>query len=79
MSDKDNKADKEKEKEESVVLRVAEAYHRDAGRGIARIDTDTMRKLGVVSGDVVEIEGKNIATAIVWPGYAPDSGKSIIR
>ncbi len=73
------KGKEEKEGDEAVVLRVAEAYHRDAGRGIARIDTETMRKLGVVSGDVVEIEGKNVATAIVWPGYAPDSGKSIIR
>lgn len=67
------------EKEKSMILRVAEAYHRDAGRGIARIDTETMRNLGVVSGDVIEIEGKNIATAIVWPGYSPDSNKSIIR
>ncbi len=69
----------EEEKEDSVVLRVAEAYPRDAGRGIARIDAVTMRKLGVVSGDVIEIEGKNIATAIIWPGYSPDSNKSLIR
>ena len=69
----------EGEKEDSVVLRVAEAYPRDAGRGIARIDAATMRKLGVVSGDVIEIEGKNIATAIIWPGYSPDSNKSLIR
>ncbi len=66
-------------KDKSVPLKVAEAYHRDAGRGIARIDAETMRKLGVVSGDVIEIEGKSIATAIVWPGYSPDSNKSIIR
>ena len=64
---------------ENLILRVAEAYHRDAGRGISRIDTEAMRKLGVVSGDVIEIEGKNIATAIVWPGYSPDINKSIIR
>ncbi|MGB2842558.1 MAG: CDC48 family AAA ATPase [Halobacteriota archaeon] len=70
--------DKE-ENEKSAILRVAEAYHRDAGRGIARIDAETMRELGVVSGDVIEIEGKNIATAIVWPGYSPDRGKSLIR
>jgi len=69
----------EGEEEKSAVLRVAEAYHRDAGRGIARIDTETMRKLGIVSGDAIEIEGKNVATAIVWPGYSPDSNKSIIR
>ncbi len=68
-----------KEKEKSVILRVAEAYHRDAGRGIARIDTETMRKLGLIPGDVVEIEGRSIATAIVHPGYSTDSGKSIIR
>jgi len=69
----------QEENEKSAILRVAEAYHRDAGRGIARIDAETMRELGVVSGDVIEIEGKNIATAIVWPGYSPDSGKSLIR
>jgi transitional endoplasmic reticulum ATPase len=69
----------EEDKEKSVVLRVAEAYHRDAGRWIARIDTETMRSLGLIPGDVIEIEGKSIATAIVHPAYSPDSGKSIIR
>jgi transitional endoplasmic reticulum ATPase len=67
------------EKEQSVILRVAEAYHRDAGRGIARVDAETMRKLGLIPGDVVEIEGRSIATAIVHPGYSPDIGKAIIR
>jgi transitional endoplasmic reticulum ATPase len=65
--------------ERSVVLRVAEAYHRDAGRGIARVDTETMRMLGLIPGDVVEIEGRSVATAIVHPGYSPDIGKSILR
>ncbi len=74
MKDRDDEG-----KDKSVTLKVAEAYHRDAGRAIARIDAETMRKLGVVSGDVIEIEGKSIATAIVWPGYSPDSNKSIIR
>ncbi|MDY6965353.1 MAG: CDC48 family AAA ATPase [Halobacteriota archaeon] len=62
-----------------ITLRVAEAYHRDAGRGIARIDMNSMEKLGLVSGDIIEIEGKSTASAIVWPGYADDNGKSIIR
>jgi transitional endoplasmic reticulum ATPase len=83
MKDRDDEGE-----DKSVTLKVAEAYHRDAGRAIARIDAETMRELGVVSGDVIEIEGKNIATAIVckniataivWPGYSPDSNKSIIR
>jgi transitional endoplasmic reticulum ATPase len=69
----------EEEKDKSVILRVAEAYHRDAGRGIARIDTETMRTLGLIPGDVIEIEGRSIATAIVHPGYTPDSGKAIVR
>lgn len=69
----------EEEKDKSVILRVAEASHRDAGRGIARIDTETMRILGLIPGDVIEIEGRSIATAIVHPGFAPDTGKGIIR
>ncbi|MHC1566579.1 MAG: CDC48 family AAA ATPase [Candidatus Syntropharchaeia archaeon] len=66
-------------KEREVILRVAEAYHRDAGRGIARVDLEVMQKLGLTSGDIIEIEGKDIATAIVWPGYADDAGKGLIR
>ncbi len=64
---------------DGVTLRVAEAYYRDVGRGIARIDPDVMEKLGLQSGDVVEIVGKNSVPAIVWPGYPEDRGKGIIR
>jgi len=64
---------------EEVTLKVVEAYHRDAGRGIARIDMDTMRQLGLVSGDIVEITGHNRAAAIVWPAYPEDRGLGIIR
>jgi len=69
----------DEEKAKSAILRVAEAYHRDAGRWIARIDTETMRAIGLIPGDVIEIEGKSMATAIVHPAYSPDSGKAIIR
>lgn len=62
-----------------VTLRIQEAYHRDVGRGIARIDMETMRKLGLVSGDIIEIEGKGAtATAVVWPGYPSEEGKGVI-
>jgi len=64
---------------EEVTLKVVEAYHRDAGRGIARIDMDTMRQLGLVSGDIIEITGHNRAAAIVWPAYPEDRGLGIIR
>ncbi len=62
-----------------VSLRVAEAYYRDVGRGIARIDPLVMEDLGLQSGDVIEIIGKNNVPAIVWPGYPEDRGKGIIR
>lgn len=64
---------------EEMILQVAEARHRDAGRSIARIDVAEMHKLGLVSGDIIEIEGKKTASAIVWPGYPEDSGKGLIR
>jgi len=64
---------------EEAYLRVAEAYHRDVGRGIARIDPEVMEKMGLQSGDIIEIIGKNRVPAIVWPGYPEDRGKGIIR
>lgn len=64
-----------------ITLRVAEARHRDVGRGIARIDAEAMQRLGLVSGDIVEIRGRGggVAGAIVWPGYPEDSGKGMVR
>ncbi len=67
------------EEKKEITLRVAEAYYRDVGRGIARIDPEVMAKLGLQSGDVVEIIGKSSVPAIVWPGYPEDRGKGIIR
>jgi transitional endoplasmic reticulum ATPase len=58
---------------------VLEAYTRDVGRGIARIDYDTMDSLAVSTGDVVEIRGKRRTTAKCLPLYPSDEGKGIIR
>lgn len=58
---------------------VKEAAHNDASRGIARLSVDVMKKLGLVSGDVIEIVGKKNAAAIVWPGFAEDIGFAILR
>lgn len=64
---------------EKVTLRVAEAHHRDAGRDIARIDRDIMEKLGILSGDVILVIGKEKACAIAGPGYPEDEGQELIR
>lgn len=61
-----------------IPLRVAEAYHRDAGKGIARIDSGAMRRLGLDNGGVVEIRGKDKVYAIAWPG-SPEDDRDIIR
>jgi len=62
-----------------VQLRVGDAKQRDVARGIARIDQQTMEKLQVSAGDVIEIIGKKRTSAIAWPAYSEDQGKGIIR
>jgi transitional endoplasmic reticulum ATPase len=62
-----------------IELRVAEAQSRDVGRGIARVDPQIISKMGWVSGDAVEIEGKRKTFALLWPGLQSDSGRGIIR
>jgi len=64
---------------DSAEVTVKEAYLGDPGRGIARISLDVMKSLGLVSGDVIEIEGRKKATAVVWPGYPEDTRKAVIR
>ena len=44
---------------------VREAARDDAGRGIARVSIDIMRALGLVSGDVIEIQGKKKAELLL--------------
>jgi transitional endoplasmic reticulum ATPase len=64
---------------QELTLRVAEAYHRDAGCDIARIDRDFMDRLGVDRGDILEIAGEKSAYAIVRPGYPGDTGTDLLR
>ena len=62
-----------------VQLRVEDARQRDVYRGIARIDQQTMQKLGISAGDVIEIVGKRNTAAIAWPAYSEDQNRDIIR
>ncbi len=64
---------------QEVTLRVAEAYHRDVGKDIARIDRDFMDRLGISAGDVIEIAGSEKAYATVLPGYPGDAEADIVR
>lgn len=61
-----------------IQLRIAEAYHKDAGKGVARIGADSFASLSLQNGGVVEINGKDKIYAIAWPGN-PDDPQDIIR
>lgn len=64
---------------ESVNLKVLEAYTRDVGRGVARVDYDVMDSLGASTGDVLEVRGKRKTVAKCLPLYPSDEGRGIIR
>jgi transitional endoplasmic reticulum ATPase len=66
--------------EKEVRLKVGELTAREeAGRGIVRIDTSTMNKLGIKEGDVVEIEGTKKTGAIAVRAYPADVGLNLVR
>ncbi|MEM3369913.1 MAG: CDC48 family AAA ATPase [Candidatus Micrarchaeia archaeon] len=60
-------------------LFVAEALKTDVGRGIVRLDSETMNKLALTTGDIIEIKGKKTTVAIVWPAHPHDEGHKLIR
>ncbi|MFP3309063.1 MAG: CDC48 family AAA ATPase [Nitrososphaeria archaeon] len=64
---------------DSVTLRVMEAYTRDVGRGVARVDYEVMDTLGASTGDVLEIKGRKRTVAKCLPLYPSDEGRGFIR
>ncbi len=64
---------------EEIKLRVAEALKVDVGRGIVRFDKQYQRKLGVSTGDIVELIGSRSTAAIVANAHPDDRGLDIIR
>jgi len=64
----------------NLSIRILEAYSRDVGRGVARIDYESMDALNASTGDVIEIKGnKRRTVAKCLPLYPSDEGKGIIR
>ena len=64
---------------DDVVLKVSEAYTRDVGRGIARVDYVALDALEASTGDTIEINAKRKTVAKCLPLYPSDEGKGIIR
>lgn len=63
----------------SDILKVAESYQKDVCRGIARIDNESMKKLDVDSGDILEIQAKRGTYARCYPLEPSDEEEGIIR
>lgn len=62
-----------------VQLKVLESYTRDVGRGVVRIDYETMDQLDCDTGCIVEINGTKTTVGKTLPLYPSDEGKGIVR
>src|SRR5574341_1329673 len=63
----------------NLTLKVAEAFSKDVGRGLARIDPEDMKLIGAEVGDIVEIIGKRTTVAKLMPTFSGDRSKGIIQ
>ncbi len=62
-----------------IKLKVVEALQDDVYKGIARIDPNLMKELGLIRGDTILIKGGKETVAIVDRAYPADVGENIIR
>ena len=70
----------------NLDLKILEAYTRDVGRGVARLDYESMDSLGASTGDIIELKageksrsGSRRTVAKCLPLYPSDEGKGVIR
>ncbi|MDR3517841.1 MAG: CDC48 family AAA ATPase [Azospirillaceae bacterium] len=68
-----------KEDDSKLRLTVVEARREDVGRGIARIDPETLRQIGASPGDVLEIEGRTRTVAKAMPTFKEHRGQQVIQ
>ncbi len=71
--------DDARETNQPLRLTVVEARREDVGRGIVRIDPETLRGLGAAPGDVLEIEGRAKTVAKAMPTFKEQRGQQIIQ
>ena len=64
---------------DTIKLKVLEALHDDAYKGIARIDTEVMKELNLKRGDIISIKGERETVAIIDRSYPADVGEGVIR
>ncbi|MBW3583374.1 MAG: CDC48 family AAA ATPase [Euryarchaeota archaeon] len=62
-----------------AVLKVVEALQQDVSYGRARLDGQTRVELQLSPGDIIEIRGSKVTSAVVWRSHPGDEGKGIIH
>ena len=67
------------ENSDALRLTVVEARREDVGRGVARIDPETLKRIGASPGDVLEIEGRAKTVAKAMPTYKEQRGREIVQ
>jgi len=66
-------------KNQDMKLKVMEAFQEEVYKGIVRIDSETMKKINVRPGDIIEIEGARATVATIDRAYPTDVGQKVIR
>jgi len=62
-----------------VKLKVVESLQDDVYKGVARIDPQLMKSLGLVRGDIISVKGNRETFVVVDRAYPADVGENIIR
>jgi transitional endoplasmic reticulum ATPase len=65
--------------DKGIRLKIVEALQDDVYKGVARIDPQLMRDMGLIRGDIISITGQRETLAIVDRAYPADVGENIIR
>jgi len=66
-------------KDNEIRLKVVESLQDDVFKGVARIDPQLMRDMGLVRGDIIFIKGGRETLAIADRAYPADVGENILR
>jgi transitional endoplasmic reticulum ATPase len=64
---------------DKLRLTVVEARREDIGRGVVRLDPETLRQIGATPGDVLEIEGRTKTVAKAMPTFKEQRGQQVIQ
>jgi len=62
-----------------LELKVAEALAEDVGKGWARLDSEDIKALNAVLGDLIEVQGAKKTVARITGTFPEFSGKKVVQ